>query len=169
MFDYYKALSELIKCNTPKKTIIHIKQILEDHCINVTIYKKNKELPNLFAVIEGEKTLAHCYSIHMRIQFLQNIWLKLLLRTADFYYIKMLTALIKEHDPDAIPIPLVLTGTTDARFFKKLNIQTYGFTPMNLPENINFSGLIHSANERIPINSLNFGVKILRDLVLKYE
>ncbi len=74
-----------------------------------------------------------------------------------------LSEILKEFDPDGIPIPLLLGGVTDGRFFSKLGIQTYGFLPMQLPEDFNFVKTIHSANERIPIKALEFG----RDSIFK--
>jgi len=65
--------------------------------------------------------------------------------------------IIKEADPTGHPIPFFLSAVTDARFFSKLGIQTYGFTPMQLPEDFDFSSLIHAANERIPVDAVDFG------------
>jgi acetylornithine deacetylase/succinyl-diaminopimelate desuccinylase-like protein len=72
-----------------------------------------------------------------------------------------LAGIIKESDPEGIPIPLILTGSSDARFFSRLGIQTYGFTPMKLPENMNFNRTIHSVDERIPVDTLEFGANAL--------
>lgn len=67
---------------------------------------------------------------------------------------------------DGIPIPFVIGGVTDARFFSKLNIQTYGFTPMRLPKGFDFSSLIHNEDERIPIEALHFGCEAISKLLL---
>ena len=68
-----------------------------------------------------------------------------------------LADIVRQADPDGIPMPLLLVATTDARLFSRLGIQTYGFLPMNLPEEFNFLQLIHAADERIPVESLDFG------------
>ncbi len=68
-----------------------------------------------------------------------------------------LADIVRQADPDGIPMPLLLVATTDARLFSRLAIQTYGFLPMNLPEEFNFLRLIHAADERIPVESLDFG------------
>ncbi len=73
--------------------------------------------------------------------------------------------ILKEDDKDGIPIPFVVSGVTDARFFAKLGIQTYGFTPMLLPKDIDFSKLIHSADERIPMEAVEFGVNAIFKLL----
>jgi acetylornithine deacetylase/succinyl-diaminopimelate desuccinylase-like protein len=76
-----------------------------------------------------------------------------------------LADILKSFDPEAIPIPFVGIGVSDARFFSKLGIQTYGFTPMILPKEIDFSRLIHGANERVPIDALEFGTNCIYKLM----
>ncbi len=68
-----------------------------------------------------------------------------------------LAAILKEADPNGVPVPMLLSGVTDGRFFSRLGIQTYGFTPMLLPEGFNFTQTIHSADERIPVTAVEFG------------
>ncbi|MDG5787264.1 M20/M25/M40 family metallo-hydrolase [Evansella sp. AB-P1] len=69
-----------------------------------------------------------------------------------------LADIINEYDPDGIPIPFILPGVTDGRHFARLGIQTYGFLPMNLPPEINVARTIHTEDERIPVESLFFGM-----------
>jgi acetylornithine deacetylase/succinyl-diaminopimelate desuccinylase-like protein len=64
---------------------------------------------------------------------------------------------LREADPDGIPEPMVLSGVTDGRFFARLGIQTYGFTPMQLPAGFDFSRTIHGPDERIPVEAIDFG------------
>ncbi len=59
-------------------------------------------------------------------------------------------------------IPMLLTGVTDGRFFKRLGIQTYGFAPMKLPAHFPFGDYIHAENERIPVEALHFGVRVMK-------
>ena len=73
----------------------------------------------------------------------------------------MLSQILREADPDGIPIPLLLSGVTDGRFFSKLGIQTYGYLPMTLPEDFNFSATIHAANERVPAAAVEFGANAI--------
>lgn len=68
-----------------------------------------------------------------------------------------LADILRETDPEGTPIPLVLPGVTDARFFAQLGIQTYGFLPMRLPTDFNFIGTIHAADERVPAAAIEFG------------
>lgn len=72
-------------------------------------------------------------------------------------WFETLADILQEADPAGTPIPLLLTGVTDARFFAQLGIQTYGYLPLNLPPDFNFSQTIHAANERVPAASIEFG------------
>lgn len=80
-----------------------------------------------------------------------------------------LADILRKADPDGIPIPLLLSGATDGRFFSRLGIQTYGFLPMSLPEDLNFSQTIHGANERIPVEALDFGASAIYELLQRYK
>ena len=61
-----------------------------------------------------------------------------------------LAGALRELDPSAKPVPLLLPAVTDGRFFSRLGIQTYGYLPMQLPEDMAFMQLIHAENERFP-------------------
>lgn len=74
-----------------------------------------------------------------------------------------------ELDADAIPVPMLLPAVTDARFFYQLGIQTYGFTPMQLPAELNFTHLAHGANERIPVAGLKFGAEAVFKLLNRFH
>jgi acetylornithine deacetylase/succinyl-diaminopimelate desuccinylase-like protein len=77
----------------------------------------------------------------------------------DLALFDMLAAVLREVDPDAIPIPLLQAGVTDARFFAQLGIQTYGFLPMRLPPDFPFLRFVHAADERIPAKAVEFGAE----------
>ena len=79
-----------------------------------------------------------------------------------------LANILKEADPEGIPIPLLLSAITDGRFFSRLGIQTYGFTPMQLPDDFNFIQTIHAANERIPADTLVFGTNAIYAFLTRF-
>jgi len=79
-----------------------------------------------------------------------------------------LSSILRECDPEGVPLPLLLPATTDAKFFSRLGIQTYGFTPMILPEDFNFTKTIHSADERIPIEALDFGTEAIYKVLQRF-
>jgi acetylornithine deacetylase/succinyl-diaminopimelate desuccinylase-like protein len=79
-------------------------------------------------------------------------------REIDMGLYRVLARVMRETDPKGIPVPYVLArAETDARFFARLGIQTYGFLPMHLPPALNFTKLIHAADERIPAEALDSG------------
>ncbi len=86
----------------------------------------------------------------------------------DLGLLDLLAGLLRQAAPGSIPVPYLLPGSSDARFFSRLGIQTYGFTPMNLPEEFDFFGTIHAADERIPVAAVEFGADVLYRLIEGY-
>jgi acetylornithine deacetylase/succinyl-diaminopimelate desuccinylase-like protein len=72
----------------------------------------------------------------------------------------MTTALL-ECDPEAKVVPYCLSGGTDAKSFSRLGIRCFGFTPLRLPAELDFAGLFHGVDERVPVAALKFGTKAL--------
>jgi acetylornithine deacetylase/succinyl-diaminopimelate desuccinylase-like protein len=68
-----------------------------------------------------------------------------------------LGAAVRSKDPEAIPVPYVTMATTDGRHFARLGIQSYGFTPMELPAGYDFATMAHGADERIPVGAVDWG------------
>ncbi|GAB3211252.1 M20/M25/M40 family metallo-hydrolase [Marinactinospora endophytica] len=64
-------------------------------------------------------------------------------------------------DPGAMAVPYCLSGGTDAKSFQKLGIRNYGFAPLKLPPELNFAGMFHGVDERVPVDGLRFGVRVL--------
>lgn len=79
-----------------------------------------------------------------------------------------LTSILREADPEGTPGPLFMAGVTDGRHFAQLGIQTYGFTPMKMPPDFDFWKLAHAADERIPVEALDFGVEALTKLLQRF-
>lgn len=84
---------------------------------------------------------------------------------ADMGLFETLADILRAADPGAVPVPLLLSGVTDARFFARLGIQNYGFLPMPLPAGFDFAGTIHAADERIPTAAVEFGARAVRELL----
>ena len=87
---------------------------------------------------------------------------------ADMGLFDTLSDILREADPDGTPIPLLMSGTTDGRIFSRLGIHTYGFLPMQLPEDFNFTGTIHGADERIPVEAVSFGADAIYKLLQRF-
>jgi acetylornithine deacetylase/succinyl-diaminopimelate desuccinylase-like protein len=77
----------------------------------------------------------------------------------DMGLYETLAGTLHDLDPQGTPFHFVSFGATDARFFYKLGIQTYGFTPLQFTEGFGLTATIHAANERVPVKGLEFGVQ----------
>ena len=87
----------------------------------------------------------------------------------DMRLFDMFARILREADPNGTPIPLLLSGVTDGRFFSRLGIQTYGFLPMTLPSDFNFTATIHAADERIPAAAVEFGANAIYKALQRFE
>ena len=72
-----------------------------------------------------------------------------------------MVASLKAEDPGARPVPYALSGGTDAKSFSRLGIRGFGFAPLRLPADLDFSGMFHGVDERVPLDALQFGVRVL--------
>ncbi len=79
-----------------------------------------------------------------------------------------LADILRQADPQGIPVPLLLGAVTDARHFARLGIQSYGFLPMQLPDDFNFSQTIHAADERIPVDAPAFGSRAIYEVLKRF-
>jgi acetylornithine deacetylase/succinyl-diaminopimelate desuccinylase-like protein len=86
----------------------------------------------------------------------------------DMGLLDTLVDILRRADPQGTPSPLLMPGVTDARHFSRLGIQTYGFTPMNMPPEFDFWTLAHSADERIPVEALEFGIERIYELLQRF-
>jgi acetylornithine deacetylase/succinyl-diaminopimelate desuccinylase-like protein len=80
-----------------------------------------------------------------------------------------LSDILRKADPEGTPVPLLLSGVTDGRFFSQIGIQTYGFLPMPLPEDFNFSQTIHAENERVPAAAIAFGADAIYQALQRFN
>jgi acetylornithine deacetylase/succinyl-diaminopimelate desuccinylase-like protein len=72
------------------------------------------------------------------------------------------------HDPGAPVLPYLLSGGTDNKALAKLGIRGYGFAPLQLPPELDFPAMFHGVDERVPLDALVFGRRVLTDLLLTY-
>lgn len=80
--------------------------------------------------------------------------------TFDGPLVDAMVAALRAEDSGAYPVPYMLSGGTDAKAFAKLGIRHFGFTPLRLPADLNFSALFHGIDERVPVDGLEFGVRV---------
>jgi acetylornithine deacetylase/succinyl-diaminopimelate desuccinylase-like protein len=82
--------------------------------------------------------------------------------------IDAITGTLERHDPGAPVLPYLLSGGTDNKALSRLGITGYGFAPLRLPADLDFPGMFHGVDERVPLDALVFGRTVLRDLLRSY-
>jgi acetylornithine deacetylase/succinyl-diaminopimelate desuccinylase-like protein len=76
-----------------------------------------------------------------------------------------MSAALRAEDPGARTVPYLMSGGTDAKAFAALGIRCFGFAPLRLPPDLNFAALFHGIDERVPVEGLKFGVRVLDRLL----
>jgi acetylornithine deacetylase/succinyl-diaminopimelate desuccinylase-like protein len=72
-----------------------------------------------------------------------------------------MSSALKAEDTGARPVPYTLSGGTDAKSFSRLGIRGFGFSPLRLPADLDFAGMFHGVDERVPLDALAFGTRVL--------
>jgi acetylornithine deacetylase/succinyl-diaminopimelate desuccinylase-like protein len=75
--------------------------------------------------------------------------------------IDLMARTLSEEDPKARTLPYLLSGGTDAKAFARLGIRCFGFIPLQLPRELDFAALFHGVDERVPVDSLKFGSRVM--------
>src|SRR5690606_36483285 len=75
---------------------------------------------------------------------------------------------LNDHAPGAPVLPYFFSAGTDNKALSTLGIKGYGFAPLKLPADLDFPGMFHGVDERVPLDALVFGRQVLRDLLLNY-
>ena len=81
--------------------------------------------------------------------------------TPDGALYDAMTSALTAEDPEAKVIPYCLSAGTDAKSFSRLGLRCFGFVPLRLPPDLDFSGMFHGIDERVPVDALRFGVRVL--------
>jgi acetylornithine deacetylase/succinyl-diaminopimelate desuccinylase-like protein len=81
--------------------------------------------------------------------------------TYDGSLVAAMEAAILAEDPDGRCVPYCMSGGTDAKSFAELGIRCFGFSPLLLPADLDFIGMFHGIDERVPVEGLRFGVRAL--------
>lgn len=68
---------------------------------------------------------------------------------------------LRVEDPSARTLPYMMSGGTDAKSFSRLGMSCYGFVPLRLPADFDFSARFHGVDERVPVDALRFGTRVL--------
>jgi acetylornithine deacetylase/succinyl-diaminopimelate desuccinylase-like protein len=87
--------------------------------------------------------------------------------TFDGTLVDTMTEALTHEDPGAKVLPYMLSGGTDAKAFQRLGMRCFGFAPLRLPADLDFSALFHGVDERVPVDALEFGARVLERFVLR--
>jgi len=79
--------------------------------------------------------------------------------------VKAMCDAISGEDSAGIPVPYLMSGGTDNKALHDLGIVGYGFSPLKLPKDLDFFSLFHGVDERVPIDGLKFGVRVLYEFL----
>ena len=103
-------------------------------------------------------TLAELCGEHVEIDFVshQQPWET----PYDGALVDAMTRSLVAEDPDAIVAPYLMSGGTDAKHFTKLGMRAFGFAPLRLPADLDFTALFHGVDERVPVDALQFGARV---------
>ncbi len=85
--------------------------------------------------------------------------------TFDGHIAEAITASILAEDPGATVAPYLMSAGTDAKHWKKLGIRSFGFAPLRLPADLDFTALFHGVDERVPVDALEFGARVFDDFL----
>ena len=86
--------------------------------------------------------------------------------TFDGPLVAAIAAAVDAEDPGARLLPYLLPASTDAKAFSGLGIRHFGFSPLRLPPDLDFAALFHGVDERVPVDALRFGCRVLYRLLL---
>lgn len=140
---------------------------------NVTMldagYKANVIPEAAAAVVDGRflpgarehflETMRNLVGDDIRIEVIENA--RAVETTFDGPLVDQMAAALRAHDEAAVPVPYLMSGGTDAKAFDEIGIRSFGFSPLLLPPEVDFFGMFHAVNERVPVSALKFGVRVL--------
>jgi acetylornithine deacetylase/succinyl-diaminopimelate desuccinylase-like protein len=87
---------------------------------------------------------------------------------ADAEIVRLMEDALRAADPEAVPLPMMITPGTDAKALSLLGIPTYGFAPLRLDPDVPFLSLFHANDERIPVSAIRFGLPVLHEVVSRF-
>jgi len=79
----------------------------------------------------------------------------------DTLTVDLMARALRAEDVAARPVPYMISGGTDAKAFVRLGIECYGFSPLKLPAGVDYWRMFHGVDERVPVEGLIFGVRVL--------
>jgi acetylornithine deacetylase/succinyl-diaminopimelate desuccinylase-like protein len=75
---------------------------------------------------------------------------------------------LRHHDPDGVPLPMLAPYATDAKHLARIGVPTYGFSPLKLSAEDSLLELMHGDDERVSVEALRFGLPVLWEAVIRF-
>lgn len=79
----------------------------------------------------------------------------------DTLTVDLMASVLRAEDPNSRVVPYMISGGTDAKALSSLEIDCYGFSPLQMPPDLDYWRLFHGVDERVPVDGLKFGVRTL--------
>ncbi len=79
----------------------------------------------------------------------------------DTATVDLMAEVLRAEDPIAKAVPYMISGGTDAKAFSRFGINCYGFSPLQMPADLDYWRMFHGVDERVPVPGLQFGVRVL--------
>ncbi len=79
----------------------------------------------------------------------------------DTATVDLMASVLRREDPESVTVPYMISGGTDAKALSTLGIDCYGFSPLQMPAGLDYWSLFHGVDERVPVDGLKFGVRVL--------
>ncbi len=80
---------------------------------------------------------------------------------------RAITSSLLAEDPEALVAPYLMSGGTDAKYWTEMGMKCFGFAPLRLPDDLDFTALFHGVDERVPVDALEFGARVLDNFLGK--
>jgi acetylornithine deacetylase/succinyl-diaminopimelate desuccinylase-like protein len=136
-------------------------------------YKANVIPQSASAVIDGRFLPGHENELMQTIKSLAGNDVEIEMITEDIALeaefsgdlVNAMSNALKSQDQDGIPVPYLMSGGTDNKALSDLGIVGFGFSPLRLPEDLDFFSLFHGVDERVPVDGLKFGVRVLQEFL----
>lgn len=136
-------------------------------------YKHNVIPGEAIAYVDGRYLPGHADSFVPTVQGLvgDNVTVEPYITDAALEYafegdlVDAMTVALHSQDPEAHIAPFLMSGGTDAKAWHKLGITSFGFTPLRLPADLDFTALFHGVDERVPIDALEFGSRVFDEFL----
>jgi len=136
-------------------------------------YKHNVVPGEAIAYVDGRYLPGHADSFVPAVQDIvgANVTVETHITDAALEYtfegdlVDAMTVALHSQDPEAHIAPFLMSGGTDAKAWHKLGITSYGFTPLRLPADLDFTALFHGVDERVPVDALEFGSRVFDEFL----